>query len=171
VLSFNNRWSKKSPSKPATKTTTQKQKDDLKARKFEGTLFKFVCLMISLTVMALFLNSIISTEPVAQVGDVLEFYPNTVSVTKPTKAVSARILAGPGASPGAACTLDVSVIARPGGTMTVMATRPDGIMLSWAGGATASSQADCRSDEQILVTNADYERLQMAQKRPVRNFH
>jgi hypothetical protein len=154
VLGSAAKWLKGSFSKPAT-----------------NSFFKFVCLMISFTVISLFLNSFIGTEPVAQVGDVLEFYPNTLSVTAPTTAVSARIVAGPGAAPGASCTLDVSSMASPGGAMTVMATRPDGVMLSWAGGATASRQADCRSDEQVLVTNASYKRLQMAQSRPVRDFH
>jgi hypothetical protein len=140
VLGFATKWLKESLSKPAPKKTTQNQKDNPKVRKFDDTLFKFVGLMISFTVISLFLNSALGREPVAQVGDVLEFYPNTLSVTAPTTAVPARILAGPGASPGASCTLDVSSMAIPGGAMTVMATRPDGIMLSWAGGATASRQ-------------------------------
>ena len=170
MFAFATKWLKGSLSKPATKIQ-QNQKDNLKVGKFDGTLLKFVCLMISFTVLSLFLNSAIGKVPVTQVGDVLEFYPNTISVTAPTTAVPARVIAGPAASPGASCTLDVSSMAIPGGAMTVMATRPDGVMLSWAGGATASKQASCRSGEPVLVTNAGYERLQMAQKPPVRNFH
>ena len=171
MLGFAAKWLKGSLLKPATKTTWQNPDNNLNVRKVDEIFFKVVCPMISLTVMALFLNSIIGTEPVAHVGDMLEFYPNTVSITAPTTAVSARIVASPQASAGASCTLDVSSMASPGGAMTVMATRPDGVMLSWAGGATASRQANCRSDEPVLVTNASYERLQRAQKRPVRNFH
>jgi hypothetical protein len=162
VLSFNNRRSKGSPSKPAIKTTTGKKKEGFLARKFDDALFKFACLTASFIMTSLLLNSIIGREPAAQVGDMLEFYPNTVSVTAPVTAVSARIVAGSWASPGRTCTLDVSVMKKPGGAVTVMAVRSDGVMLSWAGGATASSQADCRANEQVLVTNADYERLQMA---------
>jgi hypothetical protein len=118
--------------------------------------------------MFLVLNSVIGAESVANVGHVLEFYPNTV--TAPNTTASAHSIAGLGTSPGLACTLDVSVMARPGGAMTVMVTRPDGIMLSWAGGATVSRQADCRSDEQVLVTNADYECLKMALMPRPRSF-
>ena len=162
MLSFNNRRSKVSPSKPAVKATTQKQKNGQIYRKFDDTFFKFVCLTVSFTMTSLLLNLIIGKQPVAHVGDMLGFYPNIASVTAPITAVSARIVAGPGASPGHACTLDVSVMTEPGGAMTVTAVRSDGIVLSWAGGATASRQADCQDNKQVLVTNADYQRLQMA---------
>jgi hypothetical protein len=162
VFSFNNRQSKSSPSKPAIKATMPRQKDALENRKFDNTYFKFVCLTVSFTMTSMLLNSIIGTQPVAQVGDMLGFYSNTASVTAPITAVPARVVAGPGASPGHPCTLDVSVMTKPGGAMTVMAVRPDGVVLSWAGGATASKQAGCQGNVQLLVANAGYQRLQMA---------
>jgi hypothetical protein len=140
----------------------QRPKDGLTNRKFDDTYFKFVCLMVSFTMTSLLLNSIIGKQPVAQVGDMLGFYPNTASVTAPITAVSARIVAGPGASPGHTCTLDASVMTKPGGAVTVMGVRSDGVVLSWAGGATASKQAGCQGNAQFLVANADYQRLQMA---------
>jgi hypothetical protein len=96
------------------------------------------------------------------VGDVLDFHAGTLSITGPNIAVTAHMVAGPWAPPSRSCTLAVSVMEKSGGVMSVMAVRPDGVMLSWAGGATASGVADCRSNESILVANADYGRLQMA---------
>jgi len=50
-------------------------------------------------------------------------------------------------------------MSNPGGALTVMAVRADGVLLSWAGGAT-STKADCRrANQPILISADDYEAL------------
>ncbi len=96
---------------------------------------------------------------VAQVGDQLTFSSAVASPLLPAAAkIPARHLAGAWAPPGGNCLLDVPAM-RHGGAMTVMALRPDGVMLSWAGGATASGPAACHGGEDVLVSNANYAQL------------
>ena len=52
--------------------------------------------------------------------------------------------------------------------MTVLAVRQDGVMLSWAGGATALTSAACRGGQSVLVADANYSQLLAAQK-PLRS--
>jgi hypothetical protein len=47
---------------------------------------------------------------------------------------------------------------QPGGTLTVLAVRADGVMLSWVGGNTARV-APCPAPGQFLVSAADYDAL------------
>jgi hypothetical protein len=71
--------------------------------------------------------------------------------------IPARLLAAPWAEPGAACKLDVTFMRHPGGLLTVLALRPDGVMLDWAGGPTAPGASGC--DVQgggVLIAEADY---------------
>jgi hypothetical protein len=169
VFSFNNKRSKGFLSKPTIKTTIQKQESGHHIKKSDDVDLRFVCLIPLLIMTALLVHSIVGNLPVAQVGDMLEFNLDTVSVTAPITAVPARIVGDPWAAPGRVCTLDVSTMTKHGGVIAVTAVRHDGVMLDWAGGATALGQADCGNDEQILVKDTDYEHLRMAQAPRPRN--
>ena len=111
---------------------------------------------------AVILVSTLAKTPMAsaspQVGDVLSI---TTAATAPgarLAAVPARLLAGPWAHPGLACWLDEAVMRQPGGTLTVLAVRADGIMLSWVGRGTARL-ASCPAPGQFLVSAAGYQAL------------
>jgi hypothetical protein len=94
------------------------------------------------------------------VGDRVQFDAASIA---PKLVVSAREVADPFARPGNSCTLDVNEMSHPGGALSVMAVRSDGVLLSWAGGAT-SAKADCRSGNQpILISADDYEALLKAE--------
>ncbi len=116
----------------------------------------------SLVLWCLFVGSMMRNQRVAQVGDMLEVDAKDVSITAPNTAIRAEILAGPWASPGRACELDVWLMEKPGGVVSVAAVRPDGVMLDWSGGATAAGQRNCSGNQPIIVANAGYRRLQMA---------
>jgi hypothetical protein len=165
---------KRPHSKPVAKAIVQ-QPENSPFRKSADSTIKLVSAVASRVVSRLLVGMLVllallvfvrilagSVQPVAQVGDMLGFYHGGVSVTAPNTVVQARLIAGPWAAPDRACTLNVSAMTKPGGTMSVMAVRADGVMLSWAGGATAAGGADCKAAEQILVTDADYVRLQRA---------
>ncbi len=81
--------------------------------------------------------------------------------------VDARNLSSAFARPGSACSLQIGRMAQHGGDLTVLAVRPDGVMLSWAGGPTAAPAQACAGGETgILVSDADYRSLLM--RAPVR---
>jgi hypothetical protein len=93
----------------------------------------------------------------ATVGDRVELRPATTSLNN--LIIPARALSNPFARPGNFCTLDVNAMSNPGGALTVMAVRADGVLLSWAGGVT-STKADCRrANQPILISADDYEAL------------
>jgi hypothetical protein len=105
-----------------------------------------------------------STSHIATVGDRLAVNPASVSPVSRSLVVPARQVSDPWAPPGAACSLNLAAMQRPGGSLTVMAVRPDGVMLSWAGGATASGAADCHAaGTPVLVADSGYSSLLMAQ--------
>jgi hypothetical protein len=98
----------------------------------------------------------------AHVGDRIE-----VRVVPPASeqglVLPARIVSGPWAAAGRACRLNLARMARPGGAMTVMAVRGDGVMLSWAGGTTAAGRGNCQTPEKILLDKAAYQKLRQAE--------
>jgi hypothetical protein len=157
MYSFNHKPTKQRPPKAATRRPDNgdpvQQSDDL--------YFLLPGVLAVVIVMRLLIAAS-GSNAVAQVGDILDFHGVNASVVAATTAVPARLVAGPWASPGHSCALNVSTMTNPGGAMTVMAVRADGVLLSWAGGATAKGNADCGSSQQILVTAPDYGRLQMA---------
>jgi len=101
-----------------------------------------------------------AAAPIAMPGDRIVY--GHQSWAAPPLIVQAREVAGPWAKPGTACRLDVPAMARRPGALTVLAVRPDGVMLDWAGGAAAP--ADCRDGTTLLVSDVDYTRLQHAQQ-------
>jgi hypothetical protein len=172
----NNWLPKLHPVKPAAKSMARPTKavarptkavDHL--QKLDGVAPMLCCLLGLLLIARLMSGSNVSS--VAQVGDKLEFAVGSVSITAPTTAVPARFVAGPWSSPGRSCVLDVSTMMQPGGTLTVTSMRPDGVMLSWFGGATAAGAKNCQgaggnpgANAGYLVSDAEYERLAMAEK-------
>jgi hypothetical protein len=103
-------------------------------------------------------------QPVAQVGDMLEFRGTYLTMTNADTTVPAYAMKGPLGGPGHVCTLDVQKMMRPGGVMTVTAVRPADVMTLWSGKATAAGGADCGENSEILVTDNDYSRLRMSQQ-------
>lgn len=102
---------------------------------------------------------VLAAHPVASVGDILAFDSSNSLSWREGIAVPARHIAGPWASPGATCELDIPSVASQDVALTVTALRPDGIILSLAGAAPAPSEADCGSDTPILISNGSYIRL------------
>jgi hypothetical protein len=126
----------------------------------DGAHGMLIGLLIALTALRM---TVAFTVPasVATVGDRVNLGPANPILG--SLIIPARALGNPFASPGGFCSLDVNGMSHPGGAFTVMAVRADGVMLSWAGGAT-SAQADCRSKNQaILISANDYEALLKAQ--------
>jgi hypothetical protein len=156
MFTFNNRPPKRRASKPVAKAATQPRKSENHLGTLNDPFFLFFVSWMALIVASILLRSVAGTPPAAQIGDMLEFTVNSASVTAPTTAVPAQLVSGPWASPARGCTLDVATMIKPGGTLTVMALRPDGVMLSWAGGITAYGTADCRSTDQKLTSDAGY---------------
>jgi hypothetical protein len=94
------------------------------------------------------------------VGDRVAITPAKIA---PNPIIAAREVANPFARPGNSCMLDVNEMSHPGGALSVMAVRTDGVLLSWAGGAT-SAKADCRRENQeILISADDYDTLLKAE--------
>jgi hypothetical protein len=115
--------------------------------------------LIGLVATLLIARLVIGIAAAATVGDRLQFGPATAPRPPLHEIIPARRLANPFAQPGAPCKLDINAMSLAGGALTVFAVRPDGVMLSWAGGATAPG-ADCSTpDQQILVATNDYESL------------
>lgn len=154
---------KRSKSKPVAKAVSRPQQAEERWRKFDEAAYLSISLM-GLLIIARILVTYDLDTPVARVGDMLDFTTNQNSVMASNVSVSdvfvpARLISGVWASPGRACTLDLPKLVNPGGTMTVMAVRPDGVIVSWAGGVTAPGTSDCMGKEQILVANKDYKQL------------
>jgi hypothetical protein len=72
--------------------------------------------------------------------------------------VSARALDNVLAASGPACTLSGNTLRADGGSFAVLAQRPDGVVLSWAGAPTAAS-APCPAASPLLVSSAAYQSL------------
>jgi len=122
----------------------------------DGSVASLIGLLVALTALRITIAFAVPAG-VATVGDRMELGPATTSVVN--LIIPARALGNPFARPGDFCSLDVNEMSHPGGAISVMAVRMDGVMLSWAGGPT-SAKADCRNaGAQILVSASDYEAL------------
>ncbi len=134
--------------------------------------FNLVLALISLVLAAHFfivlIAMLIGRQVVPQVGDTLLFAAGKVS--GPIHSIPARQVINSWAAPGRPCKLDIPFVTGRGGAATVLAVRQDGVMLSWAGAATAAGAGGCPAGASILVTQADYRRLLATQipDRPTR---
>ena len=123
----------------------------------------------ALLMLARLVSGAAFTGPVAQVGDMVDFGAwRSSSFGIPRLIVAARVVGGGDAASswapaGNACRLDVVLMTKLGSALTVLAVRPDGVLLSWAGTATSRGAGDCAPNKTILVDDADYQRLAAAQ--------
>ncbi len=137
--------------KPAAKAIPRPAPGDAAEPDFHGVLA--ACLLAAVLVIRLTMGA--TAADVAVPGDRVVLGYGTWKV--PQIIVPARHVAGPWQPAGAACKLDVPVMSRRPGALTVLAVRPDGVMLSWAGGPTARGGSDCRAGgESLLVSDSDY---------------
>jgi len=137
--------------KAMAKNETQKQK--LQAANASGALIGLLILLawVRLSIAAAAPGSAALVGDRVQLGAALESFQD--------HRITAHALKSPFSPPGVFCSLDVNDMASSGGVLTVMAVRPDGVMLSWAGGRT-SAKSDChRLDAPVLVSADDYESL------------
>ncbi|HEY1856218.1 hypothetical protein [Acidocella sp.] len=99
--------------------------------------------------------------PVAVPGDIVPIE-RAANWMADVNVVHAHNLSGPFAAPGSVCQLNISRMAKTGGSLTVLAVRADGVMLSWAGGPTAAPGKACAGGQTgLLVSDADYRSLLM----------
>jgi hypothetical protein len=117
-----------------------------------GTLLGVLALLIALRLVVV---AACAMPAVANVGDRVALSKAWPGVNRAAM-LPARMMPTAFAAPGEACRLDIAKMAQAGGVLTVMAVRPDGVVLSWAGSGT-SDGADCRSRSgEVLLPRNDY---------------
>jgi hypothetical protein len=149
-------------SKPVTPSILRQQRSAERLRRFDWAIICGYGVLVSVLLLRLAFGDAFALPKVAQVGDQLHYAPHFASVTAPVTAVPANLVTGLWSPPGRSCVLDVPTMMQPGGTVSVLAVRDDGVMLSWAGGATAPGVQDCRGGQNVLVSDQGYRRLAMA---------
>lgn len=158
MLRYSNKPPRRRVDRPVTKAVAvQRRTEALNRRvRFGFTLFYGVAATVA--VLSMLAKTPIASAASPQVGDVLHISTEATAPGARLAMVPARLLSGPWGHPGLACWLDESMMRQPGGTLTVLAVRSDGIMLSWVGGGTAHI-ASCPVPGQFLVSVADYDAL------------
>ena len=116
-------------------------------------------IMFGILVCSITFRLLMGAQPVAQVGDMMDFNRAHLSMTNVNAAVPAHLVKGPFGAPGRACTLEINRMSWPGGVATVNAVRPDGVVMLWSGPATAAGGANCGTNSELLLTNNMYSRL------------
>lgn len=76
----------------------------------------------------------------------------------PLQKLSALRLGNILAASGPGCVLSEAALRAAGGSFAILAHRPDGIVLSWAGGATATANP-CPAGIPLLVSQSSYQSL------------
>ncbi len=130
----------------------------------------FPIIMVTMAALLLTLQqaeAVNARRPVAAVGDRIVFKPGMEVVPAAETVISARVVAGPWAPPARACRLNIRLMTHHFGALTVLAVRADGVMLSWAGGATAKA-GNCAPAHKLLVGREDYVELLASQRNDVR---
>ena len=125
-------------------------------RQFPVDLGSCIFFVVLGTVLAI---HFFGSNPTAAVGDKLTFDSEQITLNASDVVAPGRIIMGRQTPSGRTCRLDVSVMASQGGTAEVLNVSRDGVVLLWTGGKTAAGAADCGPTAQILVSNADYQRL------------
>ncbi len=154
------------PKRPRRPRSPAAGRQTPKWRRYFGTRRLIDTLMLGLafvTAARLISAAVAHPPPVAMPGDIIPIVRATSWMGQGAGAVvKARNLSTAFAAPGRACELDISHMARPGGSFTVLAVRHDGVMLSWAGGPTAAPGQACAGGQTgVLVSDADYRSLLM----------
>jgi len=159
MLRYSNKPPRKRQDEPVAKAIARQKAAVEVQRHLSRCAKMFYCGMV----VCLALRGIGSLLPqpgeTAQVGDMLKLSEAVAVPGAPRAVVPARLVTGPWAKPGGVCGLDESVMLKPGGVLTTMAVRPDGVMLTWNGGATAQGAASCPSSSQLLISREDYQKL------------
>lgn len=122
-----------------------------------GGAYSVLLALMSATIAAqLVVTSLAAMPGVATVGDRVPMgrAPHPFVTSFPV--ISAAEIATPQATTGRACRLDLQKMLNPGGVFTVLAVRPDGVVLSWAGGPTSAGAAGCARSAPIIVSAGDY---------------
>jgi hypothetical protein len=86
------------------------------------------------------------------------YFPTTGRSLGPPHAVPALTLGNVLAASGPACTLSEEALRADGGSFSVLAHRPDGVVVSWAGAPTAAA-SPCPAGTPLLVSQASYQSL------------
>ena len=73
--------------------------------------------------------------------------------------LTARTLTSALAAPGQACAISEAALRQGGGSFSSLAIRPDGVVLVWAGAATAAN-APCPAGTNLLLTRDAWQTLQ-----------
>lgn len=154
------RYPVKPPQRPqqkaVTKAVARQRRTEALNRRFRLACDMFCCLAAGIVIGGMVKGPI--AVPAPKMGDMLLVSKAEIAPGASLADVPAHLVAGPWAHKGQACTLDEAVMQAPGGTLTVLALRPDGVMLSWVGGATARENT-CPAPAQVLVSEADYNTL------------
>ncbi len=79
--------------------------------------------------------------------------------------VSAKVLGNVLAGSGPSCILSENALRADGGSFSVLAHRPDGVVLSWAGPATART-SPCPAGAPLLVSAPAYQSLNLWRPAP-----
>jgi len=126
---------------------------------FGGAYTVLLALMSATIAAQLIATSLAAMPRLVSVGDRLSIAPSPrpIAVNLPT--IAAAQIATPQAALGHACVLDLQKMLHPGGVFTVLAVRPDGVVVSWAGGATAAQGAACAASAPIFIAQDDYATL------------
>jgi hypothetical protein len=103
--------------------------------------------------------SLAAMPPIVSVGDRIPFGVPARPFAVNLPVVAAAQIATPQSAPGHVCLLNLQKMMRPGGVFTVLAVRPDGVALSWAGGPTADASAACGNTSPVIVSENDYATL------------
>lgn len=104
----------------------------------------------------------------AAVGDQIVFRPGLAAAPGTASVISARVVTGPWAPPARSCRLNMPLITHHWGAFTVLAVRADGVMLSWAGGATAKGGNNCAPAHKLLVSNRGFVQLLSSERNTVK---
>jgi hypothetical protein len=169
MLRYDNKPPRRRVDKPVTKAMAVQRRTEAINRCVRMGFTVFYSLAATVLVCTAVAKTPAVTGPSPLVGDVLQITTEATAPGARLVAVPARLLAGPWANPGQGCWLDENVMREPGGTLTVLAVRSDGIMLSWVGGNTARI-APCPAPGQFIVSPADYrslEQIQIARRPPM----
>jgi hypothetical protein len=157
MLRYHNRPPRRPRPKTEAKVATRRTPKWWQVRA-DSTQDFFMTLIAGLTLAKFVSVAIANPAPVAVPGDIVQL--STARTITPYETIQVHQLATPWAKTGAACTLDVSLMAHEGGALSVLAVRKDGVMASWAGGPTAAAGESCQAGNGgLLIPAADYSGL------------
>ncbi|MDD2705481.1 MAG: hypothetical protein PHU07_09140 [Acidocella sp.] len=142
-----------------TRAVAQQRRTELFQRRFRLAIEIFYVMLVGFLLLHWAGGGLSAAERVAQPGDMLRIAANEVPPGARASVVPANLVLSPQGRAGRTCTLDEHVMLKPGGTLTVLEVLTNDVVLVWAGGATAAGADACPKAAQLLVSNANYEKL------------